>query len=343
MPALPRYDPVTNACDSPHVVILGAGASRAACPDGDAEGRRLPLMNDLVEVLDLEPVLSGAGVQYSGENFEALYGSLVTDPSRDAVVKEIEGRIREYFSSLRLPERVTLYDELLLSLRPKDLIASFNWDPFLLQAYSRNREIGELPRIVFLHGNVWAGYCPEHNRKGYATQRCGHCDQPLQPTPLLYPVQQKNYTENPFISNEWNELHWRLSHAYILTIFGYSAPTSDVEARKLILEVWQRNPLRDLADIEIIDIKAREDVEATWRDLLSTKYYRVLSSLDHSCLLRYPRRTFEALAMASLQNDPCRDNRLPRLREVEKLQEHIWPLVEAEIALREENRPFKCR
>jgi hypothetical protein len=37
----------------PHVVILGAGASRAAFPEGDADGKVLPLMADLIDALGL--------------------------------------------------------------------------------------------------------------------------------------------------------------------------------------------------------------------------------------------------------------------------------------------------
>ena len=33
----------------PHLVILGAGASYAAFPNGDKNGRKLPLMNNIVE------------------------------------------------------------------------------------------------------------------------------------------------------------------------------------------------------------------------------------------------------------------------------------------------------
>lgn len=32
----------------PHVVLLGAGASRAAFPSGEETGKHLPLMNDFV-------------------------------------------------------------------------------------------------------------------------------------------------------------------------------------------------------------------------------------------------------------------------------------------------------
>ena len=41
----------------PHVVILGAGASLAAFRNGDRNGNTLPLMDDLIDVLDLRPLL----------------------------------------------------------------------------------------------------------------------------------------------------------------------------------------------------------------------------------------------------------------------------------------------
>ena len=37
--------------NEPHVVILGAGASKAAFRHGDANGRSVPLMNELPEIL----------------------------------------------------------------------------------------------------------------------------------------------------------------------------------------------------------------------------------------------------------------------------------------------------
>lgn len=46
----------------PHVVLLGAGASRAACPTGDANGKLLPLMADFVDVLGRNPLLMKFGV-----------------------------------------------------------------------------------------------------------------------------------------------------------------------------------------------------------------------------------------------------------------------------------------
>src|SRR5690348_2272984 len=60
----------------PHVVILGAGASVAACPAGDRNGRRLPTMDNFIEILGLGSLLKRSGVASKPENFEAVYSSL---------------------------------------------------------------------------------------------------------------------------------------------------------------------------------------------------------------------------------------------------------------------------
>jgi hypothetical protein len=64
----------------PHLVLLGAGASLAAFPNGDANGRRLPLMNTLVDVLELAHILSAADLPIRG-NFEEIYASIHDDPA----------------------------------------------------------------------------------------------------------------------------------------------------------------------------------------------------------------------------------------------------------------------
>ena len=109
----------------PHVVILGAGASRAALPHGDAYGRRLPLMADFLEVVvGVRDILMKAGLSLVENDFEATYSRIVQDPKYTDVVAELESVIFKYFDSLRLPDNPTLYDHLLLSLREKDVIAN---------------------------------------------------------------------------------------------------------------------------------------------------------------------------------------------------------------------------
>jgi len=67
----------------------------------------------------------------------------------------LDSAVRKYFGALELPDEPTFYDYLVLSLRPKDAIITFNWDPLLIQAYKRWRHLGRvLPDLIFLHGNV---------------------------------------------------------------------------------------------------------------------------------------------------------------------------------------------
>jgi len=42
---------------SPHLVILGAGASKAALPKGDVNGHEIPLLNELANTLEFDGLL----------------------------------------------------------------------------------------------------------------------------------------------------------------------------------------------------------------------------------------------------------------------------------------------
>lgn len=65
-----------------HVVILGAGCSRAALPDGDANGLRLPLMQDFLQtVTPLRDLLEKNGISFENLNFEEIYSDLVSQQS----------------------------------------------------------------------------------------------------------------------------------------------------------------------------------------------------------------------------------------------------------------------
>lgn len=338
---LPQLRADKNACESPHVVILGAGASRAACPSGDANGRKLPVMADLVEQVGLESLILDAGVEYRpSQNFETVYEGLITDPSRAIVARAIEDRMREYFAAIVIPAHVTVYDRLILSLRAKDYIATFNWDPLLVQAFKRNRFLGELPRLLFLHGNVDTGACVEHRQKGFLEHRCPQCNCPLPPVPLLYPIGTKNYDADPFIRSEWAELRIAIEEAYILTIFGYAAPTSDEAAKAIMLDAWQANRTRELAEIDIIDIRSRTELEGTWAPFFVRNHYGV--STIPRWLFQHPRRSCDHFAMATLQQHPCPDNQLPPTEDLSDLQAWVAPLIAQELALKNEGTPFPC-
>jgi|GEM_PF-2787451 len=91
----------------PHVVVIGAGASLAAFPSGDANGFRLPLMIDFVEVLNLGPFLQKNNIDYKGRNFEEIYSGLY-EQKREFIKKTIEEKTYSYFSKMRLPDNFPL-------------------------------------------------------------------------------------------------------------------------------------------------------------------------------------------------------------------------------------------
>lgn len=87
----------------PHVVVIGAGASVVALPNGDSNGKTLPVMGNLVEVVGLEPVLERNGIEYEGKNFEAIHSELYEKSAYQETLRVIENQIRPYFLELKLP------------------------------------------------------------------------------------------------------------------------------------------------------------------------------------------------------------------------------------------------
>ena len=280
----------------PHVVILGAGASVAAIPNGDKFGRKISVMDGFIDNLGMRDLLKG--IKFKSENLEDIYSELSAHQEYDVIREKLEESIRDYFSQYYLPEDPTIYDLLLLSLKEKDIVATFNWDPLLVLAYLRCREITiKLPQVLFLHGNVAVQLCLEDKKsflqlyQGY----CGRCKKQLSPCRLLYPVQQKNYNADPYIKNQWDRLKYYLSCAYIVTIFGYSAPTTDVEAVNLLLEAWGGGEKRKWEEIEIIDIDEEEKLEKKWKRFIYSHHYQIHKNFYDSLIAESPRRSTEDL------------------------------------------------
>ena len=284
-------------------------------------------MRNLVETVGLEALLTRHGVTSGYEDFESLYDGLVTSGAAPGLLADLEKEVHDYFAAMDLPREATIYDLLLLSLREKDLIASFNWDPFLAQAFKRNRVLRRLPKLCFLHGNVEIGSCAEHRRSGFLDQKCSVCSKSFVASKLLYPVKQKSYAEDPFIKGEWENLRHHMSRAYFVTIIGYSAPATDVEAKTLMLEKWQENPYRDFAEIDIVDIRAKEELESTWREFFVRQHYAIWDDISNTCAFRNVRRSCEAFAMATLQNSPWHENPFPATKDLSTLHRWLQPLL----------------
>lgn len=104
-------------------------------------------MTGLIQKLDLGDILSTVTLKTTSDNLEDIYSELYARQECKEVVNELENRHYNYFSLLEIPDAPTVYDFLILSLTSKDVIATFNWDPLIIQADVRCSKITNLPHI----------------------------------------------------------------------------------------------------------------------------------------------------------------------------------------------------
>lgn len=310
----------------PHLVILGAGASYAAFPNGDKNGKKLPLMRNFAQILDLEDLLKKNNILPPYDDFEAIYSDISLDPKKEELKLIIEQKIQDYFYSLELPDEPTLYDHLILSLRSKDVIATFNWDPFLAKAIMRNLHIiEEPPTILFLHGNVTYAYCEDCKTGFPLKDKCPNCGTLLKRAPLLYPVKEKNYQSNLVIKAHWSGFKHYLKQAWAITIFGYSAPKTDIDAVNLMKEAWGSTDKRNLEQTEIIDIQDEDQLIETWSPFIHSHHYDIHRSFYDSYIAKFPRRSGEALLAQLMECQWLDPQEFPKNANFRDLYKSILP------------------
>ena len=219
------------------------------------------------------------------------------------------------------------------------LIATFNWDPLLQQAYERcGRITRDLPRLVFLHGNVAIGVCLIDKIFGSVKHFCPICRNPLSPLQLLYPIKNKDYNSDKFIDNEWKVLQHNLSYAFILTIFGYGAPASDVEAIKLLKQGWGQPETRQFEQTEIIDIKQEDELVNSWSPFIHSHHYEIHDSFFDSTIASFPRRTCECLYDQNLDAHFIdNQNGFKQGMTWENIEEYLEPILEDEYKNKDNN------
>ena len=290
---MPNFELVMK--NKPHVVILGAGASVQAIPEGDANGKMVSVMAGFLDKLGMRDIINNVKLSKETDNLEDIYSELIEREDNQDLIDTLEKRIFEYFSDFEIPPHPTVYDFLVLSLRKKDVIATFNWDPLLIQAYERVYCItNNLPQLLFLHGNVSLGLCHEHERPGIIGQVCPICGKSYEKTKLIFPIKKKSYEKNPFIKENWKAVEHYMETAFLLTIFGYSAPKTDLAAKELLKKSWGSTDDRNFEEVEIIDIKEEEYLIETWKDFIHTHHYETEKSFFNSNIARFPRRSCEA-------------------------------------------------
>jgi hypothetical protein len=265
-----------------------------------------------------------------------MYSKLCEDTSLLAEKEEIESRIYEYFKDLKLPDVPTIYDYLILSLRHnKDVIATFNWDPFLYQAYVRNGEFTKSPGILHLHGNVALGFCESDGTIGPVGWTSKETPNDFEPTRLLYPVEKKDYNADGFTAGQWEALKDELKVAQRVTVFGYRAPDSDIEAITIMQKAWGTPDNRAMEQFELIDIREEDEVKASWNKFIHSHHYNYHTNFFKSSIAHHPRRSVESYHHWSMPMTPSEafqdGNLVPdNFQTLEEMWDWYKPLIEAE-------------
>jgi len=314
----------------PHVVILGAGASKAALPQGDRSGKTIPLMDDLPNILGNYWKELVQEAKPRDGNFESMFSWIRRNGKFRLELANIERLIENYFQDLELPDHPTIYDYLVLGLRERDVIATFNWDPFLMQAHRRNRGVAPLPDIRFLHGCVALRTCAEHDILGEPYKECPVCHCDLIRGHLFFPDEDKDYAKNSLILRDWNVVTEKLKKAFHLTIFGYSGPATDYNAKKLLLDGWSQTPIRDISHAEIIDIKDERALFTSWREFFPHYHSMIIRDFWECSTAKWPRRTAEWKLTASRYGIPSEQVGPFRTDSLTELQEWFKRLAEKE-------------
>lgn len=320
-----------------HFVLLGAGASKAAMPDGDKFGRDSSLLRSLGADLGLYKKFPKQLQDLARSDFELAYSKLTKLKGQERLVQDLNMEVIDYYSKLKIPDEPNLYDILVLSLRGKDVIATFNWDPFLLQAYLRCSLLlpgVEFPKLYFLHGNVEVGVCYEHKTSGYIWNGCSRCGK-YENSQLLYPVGDKDYTSDKYVASAWSDVRNSIKRAKFFTVFGYSAPESDQGAVDLLKNAWGDVNDRSFEQFEIIGRPGSdvEELRSRWNNFIHTHHFEVHSSFFDSWIVRHPRRSIEAFWQQYMEAMFIEDHTVPPLDQFEDigdLADWFRPLIKVE-------------
>ena len=93
-----------------------------------------------------------------------------------------------------------------------------------------------------------------------------------------------------------------MESACIITIWGYSAPKSDVEAKRIMLNAFS-SVYRPLDQIEVIDIADSTTIYDTWRPFAENNNYhlKIYKSLLDSLISEFPRRSVEGYVKRNIE------------------------------------------
>ena len=140
----------------------------------------------------------------------------------------------------------------------------------------------------------------------------------------------KDYSSDPAIRKAWEVTREGLKNALVVTVFGYSAPASDKDALSIMSEAWGKPAKRQFELFEMIDIKPREEVRASWTAFTFSGHYRICATFSESFLAIHPRRSIEAFLNQYIHARFLEGNRVIEATTLDELHEWFRPLVEVE-------------
>ena len=134
------------------------------------------------------------------------------------------------------------------------------------------------------------------------------------------------------IRAQWDALAILLNGAFLLTIFGYGAPDTDVDAMRLMGKGWGSPDARAMEEIEIIDRPGcdEDEMKHRWRGLIHSHHYQVHDNFFDSMVAHNPRRSVETQTKRFYGRREYESNRAPVARTLEELRSWYSVLVDGE-------------
>lgn len=118
----------------------------------------------------------------------------------------------------------------------------------------------------------------------------------------------------------------------MITIFGYSAPASDIEAIDLMRTAYRGQGNREFEQIEIIDIKNEDELRETWNPFIVSHHYQVYNDFGDSWISNHPRRTCETMWQQLMECRFLDTHHYPIANDWCEIRELYQPLIQEESA-----------
>jgi hypothetical protein len=152
---------------------------------------------------------------------------------------------------------------------------------------------------------------------------------------LLYPIGKKDYNSKPIIVNEWNLAKSVLSRAAGITVYGYGAPVTDVEAVELMKSANHLSQMKDIAPFTIINLAKNEgEQRKKWSEFYDVKMFLYCNKFEETMLWKNPRVSLEALFDAILQQQPRSEEKSFReFSTLTELQEFVKTITEFDMCI----------